>query len=210
MLHTSGDEVGATAAGGIADTASPLVRELLARTGIRVATGAHLPDTADAVRDAVGPDRMPGELVVIIGATGRGTADHLRAALDAVGAVILVDGLPIRPGGSLIVAALPDGGTLLGLGGNPVAALAGAALCAPPLRDALLAAAPAPADEIAVDNAAELAHPTLWRVVPIRPQGAGRWLGAAVTSTAEPGSLIGARGIALLAPQAGGPVRRLI
>ncbi|QKT06923.1 NTP transferase domain-containing protein [Gordonia sp. X0973] len=104
----------------------------------------------------------------------------------------------------------PDGGTLLGLGGNPVAALAGAALCAPPLRDALLAAAPAPADEIAVDNAAELAHPTLWRVVPIRPQGAGRWLGAAVTSTAEPGSLIGARGIALLAPQAGGPVRRLI
>ncbi|WP_367649948.1 molybdopterin-binding protein [Gordonia sp. X0973] len=107
MLHTSGDEVGATAAGGIADTASPLVRELLARTGIRVATGAHLPDTADAVRDAVGPDRMPGELVVIIGATGRGTADHLRAALDAVGAVILVDGLPIRPGGSLIVAALP-------------------------------------------------------------------------------------------------------
>ena len=52
-------------------------------------------------------------MIVVIGATGRGSADLLRAALLDVGATVLLDGIDVRPGGSLLIAALPDGGVLL-------------------------------------------------------------------------------------------------
>ncbi len=208
-VHTSGDEVGSTRPSGIADTASAPVCDLAARCGARVHPGEHLGDSAAVIAAAVGPARVPGDLVVVIGATGRGTADHLRAALADTGATVLLDGLPLRPGGSLLIAALADGGVLLGLGGNPVAALAGAALCLPALRDALLAAVPERPQMVTLDNAADLAHPELWRVVPARPDGAGQWLGGTVESTAHLRSLIGASALVLIPPGNDGPARRL-
>lgn len=209
-VHTSGDEVGSPTASGITDTASPPVATLLSGFGARVAHGPHLPDSPAALAGALGPDRVPGDLVVVIGATGRGAADHLRAALARIGARLLIDGLPLRPGGSLLIAALPDGGVLLGLGGNPVAAVAGAALCVPTLRDALLGARPGPPEYLSVLDAAAVAHPDLWRVVPVCPDGAGGWLASAITSTAELRSLIGARTLALVPPASAGSARRLV
>jgi molybdopterin biosynthesis enzyme len=110
----------------------------------------------------------------------------------------------------LLIAALPDGGVLLGLGGNPVAAVAGAALCVPTLRDALLGARPGPPEYLSVLDAAAVAHPDLWRVVPVCPDGAGGWLASAITSTAELRSLIGARTLALVPPASAGSARRLV
>nr|WP_249361860.1 NTP transferase domain-containing protein [Gordonia araii] len=209
-LHTSGDEVGAAGSAAITDTASLPVHALLARLGVRVGRGEHLPDSPSSIADALGSRRRPGELVVIIGATGRGSADHLRTALDEAGATTLLDGLPVRPGGSLLLARLPDGGLLLGLGGNPVAAVAGTALTVPALRDALLAATAAPAERITVTNAVAVAHHELWRIVPVHPDGAGHWSANTVTSTAELRSLVGARALALLPPGGEGAVRRLV
>ncbi|HNP57494.1 MAG TPA: NTP transferase domain-containing protein [Gordonia sp. (in: high G+C Gram-positive bacteria)] len=199
VVHSSGDEVGSTGSSGIVDTASLPVREVLARLGAQVSRGAHLPDATAALRTAVGPDRAPGEVIVVIGATGRGSADLLRAALLDVGATVLLDGIDVRPGGSLLIAALPDGGVLLGLGGNPVAALCGAALCAPVIRRLLLQARPDGVEQITVTNATELSHPQLSRIVPVRSDG-GRWVGSPVKSTADLRSLIGAHALALLAP----------
>ena len=208
VVHSSGDEVGSSASSGIVDTASLPVREILARLGARVNAGAHLPDSTAALRAAIGPDRIPGEVVVVIGATGRGSADLLRTTLIDVGATVLLDGIDVRPGGSLLIAALPDGGVLLGLGGNPVAALCGAALCAPVLRRALLDARPDTVEQLTVTNATELAHPQLWRIVPVRPDGA-QWVGNPVKSTADLRSLIGAHALALLAPAGSGEAIRL-
>ncbi|GED97533.1 NTP transferase domain-containing protein [Gordonia crocea] len=210
VLHTSGDEVGADTGSGIADTASLPVTAALHGFGVRVTPGPHLPDSAAAMRAALGPDRTPGDVVIIIGATGRGAADHLRTALSAAGGRILLDGVPVRPGGSLLLAALPDGGAVVGLGGNPVAALTGAALCVPPVRDALVAAAPVAPEHLRVTGATALAHPRLWRAVPIDPDGVGGWVGRAVDSTAELRSLAGSRGLALLPPTGVGLARRLI
>lgn len=208
-VHSSGDEVGSTNSAGITDTASLPVRETLARLGVRVRAGAHLSDSTAALQGAIGPDRGPDGLVVIIGATGRGSADLLRSALHEAGARILLDGINVRPGGSLLIAALPDGGVLLGLGGNPVAALCGAALCAPVLRDTLLRAPTGPAEHLTVTNATDLSHPELWRIVPVRPDGV-RWVGSPVKSTADLRSLVGARALALLAPSGSDDAIRLI
>ena len=78
--------------------------------------------------------------------------------------------MDVRPGGSLLIAALPDGGVLLGLG-NPVAA---ALRCGAvrPSDSPFVTQAPDGVEQITVTNATELSHPQLSRIVPVRSDGA--------------------------------------
>jgi molybdopterin molybdotransferase len=55
--------------------------------------------------------------------TGGSRADHVRALLRDAGAEFLVDGVDVRPGGPALLARLPDGRLVVGLPGNPLAAL---------------------------------------------------------------------------------------
>jgi len=75
--------------------------------------------TIAALRDA------DAEVVVTTGGTGGSHADQVRRALDELGADYLVPGLASRPGGPTLLARLPDGRLVLGLAGNPLAALLG-------------------------------------------------------------------------------------
>ena len=128
--------------------------------------GADVPVLQDVTLHA-----EPGQTVAIIGATGRGAADRLRGALSETGATLLVDGVDVRPGGSLLVATVPDGPIVLGLGGNPMAAMLGAALLARPVRAALLREAPRAAELLPLADA----NPDdRWRMLPVEPDGAGR------------------------------------
>ncbi|WP_242676982.1 molybdopterin molybdotransferase MoeA [Streptomonospora litoralis] len=79
------------------------------------------------------------DVVVVCGASSKGPADHLRAALAEVGAAIVVDGVACRPGHPQLLARLgtdeEPGPLVVGLPGNPNAALAAAAtLLMPALR----------------------------------------------------------------------------
>lgn len=204
-LHTSGDEIAAAtpealAHGTVPDTASGPVTALLAEASITVADGGHLADTPEAFRAALSAGGA--ELIVVIGATGHGVADHLRAALAAEGAQLLVDGVTMRPGGSLLVARLPGGAVLLGLGGNPLAAVAGTALLAPALRDALLGRRRRAPELLDVTGDADLRVPGRWRVLPVEPDGTGGWTVTAGTGTGHLASAIGYRGLALIPPAA--------
>ncbi|MDA0635098.1 molybdopterin-binding protein [Nonomuraea sp. MCN248] len=75
------------------------------------------------------------EVVVVCGASSRGPADHLRGVLGELGAEVLVDGVAVRPGHPQLLARLPGGTLVVGLPGNPFAALAAAmTLLVPVLR----------------------------------------------------------------------------
>lgn len=205
-LHTSGDEVGAAGRAGLPETAWGPVAALFEASGARVLRGPHLPDAPASFRATLLPDGA--DVVAVIGATGRGAADRLRGALAEAGATLLVDGVDVRPGGSLLVATVPDGPIVLGLGGNPMAALLGAALLAQPLRAALLRETPPAAELLA------LADPNpddRWRMLPVEPDGAGRWRLPATVATPHLRDAAGRRGIALVPPlaQPGDLVERL-
>ncbi len=105
---------------------------------VRVAD--DLATTLAAVR-AHGPQQA--EVLVTTGGSARGAADHLRGTLRRLDARIVVDSVDIRPGHPMLLAELPDGRPLVGLPGNPLAALVGVVtLLAPVLAG--LAGAPRP------------------------------------------------------------------
>lgn len=85
------------------------------------------------------------EVVITTGGTGHSDADHVRAALVELGAVFLLDGLAQRPGHPTFLARLPeDGPFVVGLPGNPLAAMVSMFTVAQPLL-AKLHGNPAPA-----------------------------------------------------------------
>ncbi len=217
VLHTSGDEIAAIGATGdrgrllLPEAAAGPVAARLRALGASVSTGAHLPDDLDTLCSAL---TGKADLVVVIGATGRGVADHLRGAIESARGIVVVDGVDVRPGGSLLVATLPSdpglprGRVLLGLGGNPLAAVAGAALMGPALVDALTGAAPASIDLIPVCG---FPRADRWRIVPVEPGGMGTWVATGHNPTSHLAALVGRRGLALIPPNTadGAPVERL-
>jgi molybdopterin molybdotransferase len=212
-VHSTGDEIASGAT--VHDPVEPLLPETAAgpvaaqlrSLGAVADTGEHLPDDAAALQSALTGD---ADLVVIIGATGRGVADHLRAAIARAGGCVVVDGVAMRPGGSVLLATLPGAQprVLLGVGGNPLAAVAGVALLGPAIIDALTAAEAAAVELISVRGAPRTDR---WRVVPVEPDGAGAWVAPKHAATSHLAAMVGRRGLALIPPDSadGALVERL-
>ncbi|GLB64436.1 hypothetical protein NCCP2495_23150 [Dietzia sp. NCCP-2495] len=205
---TTGDEVlpATTRAplppGRIRDTVGPLLPGVLARAGFAAAPGhagravRHCPDTP-ADFDALLSGGAGEDVLVLVGATGRGVADHLRSALARAGAKVVLDGVRVRPGGSQLVAALPDGRVLLGLPGNPAAAVCAAATTGRALVDARTGRLRTPT-LVRLPDVAGLAAPGRSRILPARPDGAGGWSVTARVRTAHLADLVGAPALALV------------
>jgi len=77
------------------------------------------------------------DVVVTTGSTARGPVDHLHAVLMAAGAELVVDGVAVRPGHPMLLAVLPDGRPVVGLPGNPLAAVSGVLTLLEPVLAAL-------------------------------------------------------------------------
>ncbi|MCW2678689.1 MAG: molybdopterin molybdenumtransferase MoeA [Frankiales bacterium] len=134
----TGDELlasGLPHAGRIRDALGPQLPLLVAAHGGDVVELAHLPDEEALLRQAV--EAASCDVVVITGATSVGPADHLRPVLTALGAELLVDGVACRPGHPQVLARLPDGRFVVGLPGNPLAALVATVTVLGPLLAAL-------------------------------------------------------------------------
>lgn len=142
MLLT-GDEVvesGLPGAGQVRDSFGVQLPALFGLLGAEVVTVTRVPDSLDATIAAL--SAVGGhDLIVTTGGTGHSDSDHLRAALDRLGAHLDVPALAVRPGGPSLLARLPDGPVLVGLPGNPLAAMVGIALLAAPVVAGLLGAA---------------------------------------------------------------------
>jgi len=132
----SGDELlraGLPTFGQVRDAIGPLLPGLIANAGGELVDTQFVADRAGALSEALACDDV--DVVAVCGSTSVGPADHLRPVLDSHKADILVDGVACRPGHPQLLAALPDGRHVVGLPGNPFAALAaGHTLLAPLLH----------------------------------------------------------------------------
>ncbi|WP_457948467.1 molybdopterin molybdotransferase MoeA [Pseudarthrobacter sp. alpha12b] len=95
---------------------------------------AALEDVLPEVPDA--PD-LPADVVITTGGTGRSGTDHLRRAVAELGGRLIIDGVAMRPGHPAVLAELPDGRFVLGLPGNPLAAMMALSTVGAPLLAAL-------------------------------------------------------------------------
>ncbi|MFF9564556.1 molybdopterin molybdotransferase MoeA [Leifsonia sp. NPDC014704] len=107
--------------GRVTDSLTPMMPSLLAAVGARCATTARALDRAADVAAAI--RRARTETIITSGGTAHGPADPVRDALARLEARVLIDGVNLRPGGSLLLARLPDGRHVLSLPGNPLAAV---------------------------------------------------------------------------------------
>ncbi|GLW05072.1 molybdopterin molybdenumtransferase MoeA [Microtetraspora sp. NBRC 13810] len=123
----TGDEVvpfGLPGRGRVRDAIGPMLPGLVSWAGGSLGGALRVGDTADALTRAIaGSD---ADVVAVCGASSVGPADHLRAVLAELGAKVLVAGVACRPGHPQVLARLPDGRVLVGLPGNPYAALVAA------------------------------------------------------------------------------------
>jgi molybdopterin molybdotransferase len=177
----TGDEVvlsGIPAAGRVRDTFGPTLPALVGMLGASVTSTHRIGDDRDAtvgaLRDA------DAEVVVTTGGTGDSHADHVRRALDDLGAEYLVPGLACRPGGPTLLARLPDGRLVLGLPGNPLAAFLGLLSLGEVLFAGFTGRVVAPLVTVPIPASVKR-HPVATRLVPVR---AGLhevdWTGAAM------------------------------
>ncbi|MBV6698803.1 molybdopterin molybdotransferase MoeA [Kitasatospora aureofaciens] len=167
-LLVLGDELlesGVPGPGLVRDALGPLLPPWLRAGGAEVAEVRAVRDDFGLLRDAL--RHSTADVVVTTGGTAAGPVDFLHRALAEAGARLLVDGVAVRPGHPMLLAELPGARHLVGLPGNPLAAVAGTVTLALPLlhaRSGRTVGGPAPAPA-AVDLAG---HPTDTRLLPVR------------------------------------------
>ncbi|MFB7447913.1 molybdopterin molybdotransferase MoeA [Streptomyces sp. NPDC056194] len=138
-----GDELltaGLPHAGLIRDALGPMLGPWLEALGAEVLGTRRIGDDAEELYAAV--TGSAADVVVTTGGTAAGPVDHLHRVLDKAGATLLVDGVKVRPGHPMLLAALGGGRHLVGLPGNPLAAVSGLLTLAEPLLAALAGTSP--------------------------------------------------------------------
>ncbi|MDG9682748.1 molybdopterin molybdotransferase MoeA [Streptomyces sp. DH18] len=157
----------------IRDALGPMLGPWLRALGAEVSGPRRLGDDAEALREALADS--DADLIVTTGGTASGPVDHVHPVLDALGAELLVDGVAVRPGHPMLLARLPapgqsrgtpDGPYLVGLPGNPLAAVSGLLTLAEPLL-AGIAGRPAQDAYRALVHAEVHGHPHDTRLVPV-------------------------------------------
>lgn len=143
-LLMTGDEVidhGLPHAGQVRDTFGPQLPGFVAMLGGHVDVAGRAKDDLDDVVAAISAEatdefslaRASGDVLITTGGTGGSSADHIRRALTELGAELIIDGIAMRPGHPTLLARLADGRFLVGLPGNPLAAMMAMLTVAAPL-----------------------------------------------------------------------------
>ncbi|RMI35186.1 NTP transferase domain-containing protein [Nocardia stercoris] len=196
----TGDEIrgeGPLHPGQTRDSIGPVLPILAAALGISAVERVHLRDTAGAFDELLSA-AADCDLIVIVGATGGGAADQLRDALDRTGARLLVQRLRMRPGGSTIIAETRSGTAVLGLPGNPYAAVATLLALGPALVDGLTARLPTRRRTVALRNAGTVSE-QVPRIVPVHAVDDG-WVGDPQVRTAHLAALLNRDGLVIVPP----------
>lgn len=196
---TTGDEirrVGPLREGQTRDSIGGILLLLLERCGATCVSDTHLRDTADGFETTLGSDDDT-DIIVIVGATGGGAADEMRSALEHLGAHIVVGRVASRPGGSQITAVLPTGKVVLGLPGNPYAAVTTLLTMLPTVVNALTGRTPLPPLLGVIANASAVSSDAV-RLLPVTQTGDGRWHADAAVRTSHLADLINKAAFALV------------
>ncbi len=180
----TGDELlhsGQPRPGRVRDAIGPMLPGLL--TGAELLGTTHVRDEPEALADALTFGQA--DVLVACGATSVGAKDHLRRVLAELGAEVLVSAVACRPGHPQLLAVLPDGRPVVGLPGNPFAALAAVVTLLHPLLATVGGRAGRPA---VTARLAAVGHRRDTRLVPVTRHGAE----ALPVGRDRPGSLWGA------------------
>ena len=150
-LFSTGDEVAEPgerlAPARIYDSNRVLIAMLLQASGAAVTDLGILPDDPARLAQALADAAAGHDLVVTSGGVSTGEADHVRAAVEAVGRLVFWR-VAIKPGRPVAMGVLPAGGgesaAFVGLPGNPVAVFVAFARVLRPLVLRLSGAMPEP------------------------------------------------------------------
>lgn len=152
----------------IRDALGPLLPPWLRALGAEVTAVRRVGDTEQALYGAI--TASEADVVVTTGGTAAGPVDHVHPALRRIGAELLVDGVKVRPGHPMLLARTKDDQHLVGLPGNPLAAVSGLLTLAEPLLRTL-AARPAPEPYTLPLREGVQGHPYDTRLVPVSLRG---------------------------------------
>ncbi|MGZ2362180.1 molybdopterin molybdotransferase MoeA [Streptomyces sp. 372A] len=155
----------------IRDALGPMIGPWVHALGAEVTPPQRLGDDAEALWKAL--TGSEADLIITTGGTAAGPVDHVHRVLDRIGAGLLVDGVAVRPGHPMLLARLPsDGPWLVGLPGNPLAAVSGLLTLAGPLLCGLAGRTPDDAYRVAIRDDVH-GHPHDTRLVPVVHRAAG-------------------------------------
>ncbi|WP_329280656.1 molybdopterin molybdotransferase MoeA [Streptomyces sp. NBC_00691] len=189
----------------IRDALGPMLGPWLTALGADVLATRRIGDEAEELYAAV--TGSAADLVLTTGGTAAGPVDHVHGVLDKAGATLLVDGVKVRPGHPMLLARLAAGPArpghvrhLVGLPGNPLAAVSGLLTLAQPLLAALTGAGAEPPAPPRVPVQDEVhGHPYDTRLVPVVRRG-GRAVPLRYTGPAMLRGIAAADGLAVVPP----------
>lgn len=121
--------------GRVRDALGHAVPAFVGALGARGNPAVRAPDTEELLLREI--DDAAVDVLITTGSTAPGPDNHLRSVLRDLNARWLVDGVGVTPGAQMLLARLPDGRFLVGLPGDPSAAMAGLVTLASPLIRAL-------------------------------------------------------------------------
>lgn len=152
----------------IRDALGPMLPPWLRALGAEVLAVRRLGDDAEALHRAIATSTA--DLIVTTGGTAAGPVDHVHPMLNRLGAEYVVNGVEVRPGHPMLLARLNEDQHLVGLPGNPLAAVSGLVTLAQPLLRTL-AAHPLPEPCLLPLNEAVQGHPRNTRLLPVALRG---------------------------------------
>ncbi|MFD5156539.1 molybdopterin molybdotransferase MoeA [Streptomyces hawaiiensis] len=152
----------------IRDALGPMLPPWLRALGAEVTAVRRVRDDADALHQAI--TTSDADVILTTGGTAAGPVDHVHPVLSRIGAELLVDGVKVRPGHPMLLARVTETQHLVGLPGNPLAAVSALLTLAEPLLR-ILAARPAPEPYTMPLRDAVHGHPHDTRLVPVVLRG---------------------------------------
>ena len=127
--------------GHVRDAFGPQLGSVISLLGGTPAGSVRVGDSCDEWLAALGgSETFPGprpDVIVTTGGTGYSGTDHFRDAVTTLGGQLLLDGIAMRPGHPAVLAGLADGRFVVGLPGNPLAAMMALISIGAPLLNAL-------------------------------------------------------------------------
>lgn len=121
--------------GRVRDALGDAVPAFVGALGARGNPAVRAPDTLELLTGEI--DDANVDVLITTGSTAPGPDNHLRGVLRDLNVRWLVDGVSVTPGSQMLLVRLVDGRFLVGLPGDPIAALAALVTLVSPLVQAL-------------------------------------------------------------------------
>jgi molybdopterin molybdotransferase len=192
--------------GRVRDALGHTVPAFVGALGARGNPAVRAPDSEDLLLHEI--DDAAVDVLITTGSTAPDPGNHLRRVLRDLDARWLVDGVSVTPGAQMVLARLQDGRFLVGLPGEPAAAMAGLVTLLTPLIAALRGDPPPgrPRAAVLMDDAPPADYADDTALMPVRLEVSAAAVQARPIRARGPAGLQGwatADAIAIVPPGAG-------